>query len=214
LAGRDNHYEVLGVEPDATPDDVVAAFRRLAREMHPDRFRGSGRARAEQAFQAITEAYNVLSDPARRQEYDRQLARGVYETRSSPRELARGLAARAIALARAGDVGGAEEAFTRAVGFDPSSAKVRHLFGIFLCERAGRLQEGLRHLDQAVRTDPTDFRALVDAARMFARADMIARARRLAEQASALAPDDDAVQSLLQQLAAGSQTGPSGGATR
>lgn len=214
MAGRDNHYEVLGVAPDATQAEVVAAFRRLAREMHPDRFRGGDRERAEQLFQAITEAYNVLSDAGRREEYDRLLARGGMDLRTNPRELARALTARAAALTRAGDLAGAEEAFSRAVGFDPACAKAHHLFGVFLCERAGRLQEGLRHLDQAVRLDPSDARALLDAARMFARADMVTRARRLAEQARTLAPDDDAVQSLLEQLTAGWQSGPNGGATR
>jgi len=58
-----NPYEVLGVERTATPDDVKRAYRRLALEWHPDRNRAHG---AVQRFQAIAEAYAILSDPNRR----------------------------------------------------------------------------------------------------------------------------------------------------
>src|SRR5664280_2805977 len=63
-------YEILEVEPLASGDQIKAAFRRLARERHPDRFQGATRATAELEFQAITEAYNVLSDPDQRGRYD------------------------------------------------------------------------------------------------------------------------------------------------
>ena len=65
---RRRGLEVLEVEPLASEDHIRAAFRRLARERHPDRFRGPERIAAEKEFQAITEAYNVLSDGAQRAE--------------------------------------------------------------------------------------------------------------------------------------------------
>lgn len=64
-----DHYEVLGVGRGATPDEIKAAFRRLAQEHHPDR--NAGDADAAERFKAINAAYQVLSDPQRRRLYDR-----------------------------------------------------------------------------------------------------------------------------------------------
>lgn len=62
------HYEVLGLAPSAGPDEIKRAWRRIARESHPDR-RG-GDASDVQRFQAASAAYEVLSDPGRRSTYD------------------------------------------------------------------------------------------------------------------------------------------------
>jgi molecular chaperone DnaJ len=68
-----DHYEVLGVAEDATSDDIRKAYRRLARRHHPDA--NPGDAEAEERFKAVSAAYEVLGDPAKRSEYD-QLRRG------------------------------------------------------------------------------------------------------------------------------------------
>ncbi|WP_420453427.1 J domain-containing protein [Ilumatobacter sp.] len=67
MNGR-SHYDVLGVSPSATPEAVREAYRRLAREFHPDRTHGS--AVGAERMPSINEAYRVLSDPARRAVYD------------------------------------------------------------------------------------------------------------------------------------------------
>ena len=65
---RRDYYEVLGVARDASDADVKKAFRRLARELHPD---VSEAPDAEHRFREVAEAYEVLSDQARRVTYDR-----------------------------------------------------------------------------------------------------------------------------------------------
>ncbi|GAB4104984.1 molecular chaperone DnaJ [Micromonospora taraxaci] len=61
-------YAVLGVDKAASADDIKKAYRKLARESHPDH--NPGDPKAEERFKAASEAYNVLSDTGRRREYD------------------------------------------------------------------------------------------------------------------------------------------------
>ena len=63
-----DYYEILGVPRSAGDADIKKAFRKLAREYHPDV--AKDKKRAEEKFKEINEAYEVLSDPAKRKKYD------------------------------------------------------------------------------------------------------------------------------------------------
>ncbi len=69
------HYELLGVKPDAPLAEIKKAFREKVKIYHPDRTPGIEGTR----FQAIVEAWDVLSDPIRRRIYDRQLLKEAKE---------------------------------------------------------------------------------------------------------------------------------------
>src|SRR4026208_2515056 len=68
MAAKRDYYEVLGVQQNASPEEVKKAFRRLARQYHPDVNREAG---ADVMFKEINEANEVLSDPDKRAMYDR-----------------------------------------------------------------------------------------------------------------------------------------------
>src|SRR6478672_13065740 len=63
-----DYYKILGVPRDASEADIKKAFRKLAREYHPDV--AKDKKTAEEKFKEINEAYEVLSDPAKRKKYD------------------------------------------------------------------------------------------------------------------------------------------------
>lgn len=69
MAAKRDYYEVLGVSQNAGPEEIKKAYRKLALKYHPDR--NPGDKRGEERFKEASEAYQVLSDPERRAQYDR-----------------------------------------------------------------------------------------------------------------------------------------------
>ena len=69
-------YDVLGIQKNASKDDIKAAYRKLALQFHPDRNKSP---EAEEKFKEISEAYAVLSDDDKRKQYDAYGKEGVYQ---------------------------------------------------------------------------------------------------------------------------------------
>ncbi len=122
-----NHYEILGLPQNATSRQIRERFLELARERHPDRFRDGEKQKAESEFQAITQAFNVLSDPNRRRELDSELARPDFSSSSTgSSEAAKVYLQRGVKAFRAGGYSDALENLERAVTEDPSLAQAWH----------------------------------------------------------------------------------------
>jgi molecular chaperone DnaJ len=66
----ENYYNVLGVAPNATDEEIKKVYRSLAMRFHPDRNQEPG---ADARFKAIGKAYEVLSDPVKREEFNQSL---------------------------------------------------------------------------------------------------------------------------------------------
>src|SRR5487761_423704 len=84
-AEKRDYYEVLGLQKDATKEQIKGAYRKLALQYHPDRNKAPS---AEERFKEISEAYAVLSDDAKRAQYDRFGHEGI-QGRYSPEDIFR-----------------------------------------------------------------------------------------------------------------------------
>jgi curved DNA-binding protein len=83
----EDYYKLLGVKKDATGDEIKKAYRKLAMKYHPDQNKGDKT--AEEKFKQISEAYAVLSDKEKRQQYDQFGANG-FRQRFSQEDIFRG----------------------------------------------------------------------------------------------------------------------------
>jgi curved DNA-binding protein len=135
MAKRD-YYEVLGVKKTASEEEIKKAFRKLAMKHHPDR--NPGNKQAEERFKEINEAYAVLSDKQKRQQYD-QFGPSGFSQRYSQEDIFRGfdigdlLKDLGFSFGRAG--GGGRRGRTQYGGFED-------LFGGFGRGQAGGAQTG------------------------------------------------------------------------
>ena len=70
MATKRDYYEILGLQKNATADEIKKVYRNLALKFHPDRVTADKKKEAEERFKEISEAYEVLMDPKKRSEYD------------------------------------------------------------------------------------------------------------------------------------------------
>ena len=82
MVGRRDYYEALGVSRSASQEEIKRAYRKLAKQYHPDRNQGD--ASAEARFKEIQQAYNVLRDPEKKAQYDRFGEAGVGQWSTRP----------------------------------------------------------------------------------------------------------------------------------
>src|SRR5437764_2958389 len=143
-----NYYEVLGVERSASEDEIRDRFRKLARENHPDRYQGPDKADAERRFQTLTEAMNVLTNPARRKQHDAEIGAGGKAAAADFSQVAKAYLAKGVKAYKEGDVRSAYENFDMAVKHNPNDSKAFH----YLALAAARIPSQMRQAVQAIET--------------------------------------------------------------
>lgn len=209
MAKAYNLYDILGVERDATDAQIRSAFRKLTFKHHPDRFAEDERQPAEERFQGITEAFNVLSRPDSRKKYDEELAQGQpggSGAAMDPKELARKLAAKGAQTLKEGRVTDALSELKSALDHDQNCSRAHYFMGLGLSKVGGRDKEALRHLESAVQLEPGNAIMLSEAAALALAVGMKARAQRFAEEALGFDPTNSKAAKVLEASQDGDET--------
>jgi len=203
-------YDTLGVERDAPDQDIRKAFRRLALKYHPDRFAGDTRADAEERFQGITEAFNVLSHPESREKYDKEIAQGTDVKSMDAKEISRRLAAKGAQLMREGKMAEAVECLKTAVDHDDDNARAHYFYAQVIGRISGKERDALRHVEKAVSLESGNATMKAEAAMLAMAAGMNTRALRHAQQALKLDPTNVKASEVVNEVEGG-EKGNGGG---
>ena len=196
-----NHYATLGLLPDATAAKIKARFRELARRLHPDHHLGDAKKQAEQEFQAITEAFNVLGKPERRREHDAELARPRRESRGQDSDrVAHVYVQRGIKSFREKKWAQAAESFQRATHVKPENAQAWYYLALS-CSQGRRWQEhGVQAIARACDLEPMNVDYLKLAGRIMGKAGLTSRAQKFYTEALRWGGTDCALEHELAQL--------------
>jgi curved DNA-binding protein CbpA len=197
-----DYYELLGVTPSASAAEVRKAYARLAREKHPDRFTDPAeKERAQRLFQDITHAFNTLTNPMAKEEYDRERERGPKP--QTPEEIAADAFERGQAALAAGEAQEAVTLLQTAVHHGPENAAYHAALGHALGRHPGHAREAVQALERATQLDPRNASAFAELAVVLARQGLKLRAQKAVEAALRIAPRDPRLRHLAAELGVG-----------
>src|SRR5437660_2474501 len=195
-----NYYEVLGVERSASEQEIRDRFRRLAREQHPDRYKGTDKAEAERRFQILTEAVNILTNPVKRKQHDAELSSGVNKASADFAQVAKAYLAKGVKAYKDGDMRAAYENFDMAVKHNSADAKAFHYLALAAVRIPSMTRQAVQAIESAVQREPVNAIYLKDAGLICRRAGLTAKAERYLDEALKWDADNIAVQSALAEL--------------
>lgn len=198
-----NYYEVLGVERSASEQEIRDRFRKLAREQHPDRYKGTDKAEAERRFQTLTEAVNVLTNPAKRKQHDAELSAGVSKGPADLVQVAKVYLSKGVKAYKEGDFRTAFENFDMAVKHNPADAKGFHYLAMAAVKLPSHTRQAVQAIEAAVQREPVNPLLLKDAGLICKRAGLNAKAERYLDEALKWDTDNVEVQSALAELRQG-----------
>ncbi len=198
-AKTQNHYEVLGLDSEASQGEIEEAYQRLARLYHPDgQFRpGMEKLAGElgELFSRISEAYAILSDDSRRWEYDLSLAtvmtdKGLETKKKKPKDAAKAneIFNQGIESFRKKDFESAASLFKEAVRLDSVNALYYSHLALALLHRPRREAEAEEAMLTAVALEPKDAEHRANLGLLYQKAGIRDKAREAFEAALKLDP--------------------------
>jgi len=194
-----NYYEILGVERSASDEEIRDRFRRLARENHPDRYRGADKADAERKFQTLTEAVNVLTNPAKRKQHDAEITGGG-KGPADFAQVAKAYLAKGVKAFKENDLRGAYENFDMAAKHNPQDAKAFHYLALAAARIPAYARQSVQAIESAVQREPMNPLFLKDAGLICRQAGLVAKAERYLEEALKWDASNVEVQMALAEL--------------
>ena len=206
-----NYYEVLGVERSASEREIRDRFRQLAREQHPDRYKGPDKAEAERKFQTLTEAVNVLTSPTRRKQHDSEIFSTSGKGGADLAQVGKAYLAKGVKAYKEGDLRAAYENFDMAVKHNPNDSKAFHYLALAAIRIPSNARQAVQAIESAVQREPVNALYLKDAGLICKKAGLVAKAERYLEESLKWDSDNIEVQSALAEIRHGRGEAKDGG---
>ena len=204
-------YEILGVGKDVPQAMVVEAFRKLVRENHPDRFKDEEqKAQAEDLLKDITEAFNNLSNPARRAEYDKTLSQPSMSAVKSPQEQVKEYLAQGVSRYRQGDMNGALGMLDHVLRLQPENPQALFHAGMIRLHNPKWRAQGTESVENAIRLEPYNASWAIEYGEFLLANGQSIRAAKVLEAAAEANPASDVIQDLLAKCRGGDPEKPGG----
>jgi curved DNA-binding protein CbpA len=183
---QQNHYEVLGVEPKATPAQIKQAYYRLSKTYHPEGPLGECskelKANLEELFHRITEAYMTLSSGEQRKQYDRALSKQqaaeLSQTSATKRHRSSQYAQQGVLVLEAGNFEAAAASFELAVRARPDKWKYHTMLAYALSKLPNREGDAEAHYRKAIALEPSRAENYIGLGRLYKRTGQVAEALR------------------------------------
>jgi Tfp pilus assembly protein PilF len=195
-----NYYEVLGVDRSATEQVIRDRFRQLARESHPDRYRGPDKGEAERKFQTLTEAVNILTNAEKRRQHDTEISGGLDKGVVDFAQIAKAYLAKGVKAFKDKDIRAAYENFDLATKHNAHDAKAFHYLALAAARLPGHTRQAVQAIETALQREPMNPQFLKDAGLLSKSAGLTAKARRYLEEALKWDADNLEIQSALAEL--------------
>jgi tetratricopeptide (TPR) repeat protein len=189
-----NPFNILEIPPDASPEDIKAAYHRLAKRWHPDRYTGDEKVEAEAKFRELAEAFSTLKDSTKRLAQQQQMQKAptagvVAESESVQERTPEDWAAMAKTAFDEGNVAQARALIHYAIRLDKEKPHYQTLLASILEQDGGDLRSVVKALETAVRLDPRDVESHIRLANHFQTLGMAARAQRHFQMAKEISPN-------------------------
>lgn len=208
-------YEVLSVPPEANQQEIQAAYHKMAKQYHPDRFQSyefsaETRGKAEQAFTCINKAYVTLKDPVFRADYDEK--RLVRESKveaglkaraakhSEDERTAEALYHDGRALLAKGDFEKAIERLKGCVWLDPEKAVYHHYLGVAESEMPKLRKSAEQHLLKAIELSKMTTASRIELAKLYVKVELWRKAEQQLQELMRWDPQNHEVQKLFSEL--------------
>src|SRR4051812_12367403 len=178
-----NYYEILGLDRTANEQQIRDRFRQLARENHPDRYRGADKSEAERKFQMLTEALNILTNADKRRAHDNELLSGAPKATTDPAQIAKVYMSKGTKAFQEGDIRTAIENFDMAAKHNPADAKAHYALARAASRVPTLMRQAVQAAEAAVQRDPMNAQYLKEAGLICKRANLPSKAERFLEEA-------------------------------
>ena len=216
-----NPFNVLEIPPDASAEEIKAAYHRLAKRWHPDRYTGAEKEEAEAKFRDLAEAFSMLKDPAKRLTLQQQLPKpqtpeAQKEPESAMERTPEDWASMAKAAFDEGKIEQARALIHYAIRLDNEKASYHALLASILEREGSDLRAVVKALETAVRLAPRDVDSHIRLAAHFQTLGMEARSQKHLQVATDLSPNHPKLRmaSAKAAKAARGAKGPAGAGTK